>query len=179
MRSKALAALLAIVLLMPIAAAHGANTYSFIMRSQAIQPESAQVTQNDTLIFHNTAEHNRSLLVDLDADEIDDVICNAGPSTESDSTEDECWIWLDPSNWTEGEYVVRVMENGSLWQTVELLIALDNHTETLPSNGYVLEPRPQGGNNGTESVLLSAAILLAGASAFVWVIRNVKGDEEE
>ena len=179
MRSKALAALLAIVLLMPIAAAHGANTYSFIMRSQAIQPESAQVTQNDTLIFHNTAEHNRSLLVDLDADEIDDVICNAGPSTESDSTDNECWIWLDPSNWTEGEYVVRVMENGSLWQTVELLIALDNHTETLPSNGYVLEPRPQGGNNGAESVLLSAAILLAGASAFVWVIRNVKGDEEE
>mgnify|MGYP001360182678 FL=1 len=179
MRSKALAALLAIVLLMPIAAAHGANTYSFIMRSQAIQPESAQVTQNDTLIFHNTAEHNRSLLVDLDDDEIDDVICNAGPSTKSDSTENECWIWLDPSNWTEGEYVVRVMENGSLWQTVELLIALDNHTETLPSNGYVLEPRPQGGNNGAESVLLSAAILLAGASAFVWVIRNVKGDEEE
>ena len=179
MRSKALAALLAIVLLMPIAAAHGANTYSFIMRSQAIQPESAQVTQNDTLIFHNTAEHNRSLLVDLDDDEIDDVICNAGPSTESDSTENECWIWLDPSNWTEGEYVVRVMENGSLWQTVELLIALDNHTETLPSNGYVLEPRPQGGNNGAESILLSAAILLAGASAFVWVIRNVKGDEEE
>ena len=179
MRNKALAALLAIVLLMPIAAAHGANTYSFIMRDQAIQPESAQVTQNDTLIFHNTAEHNRSLLVDLDADGIDDVSCNAGPSTESDSTEDECWIWLDPSNWTEGEYVVRVMENGSLWQTVELLIALDNHTETLPSNGYVLEPRPQGGNNGTESVLLSAAILLAGASAFVWVIRNVKGDEEE
>ena len=179
MRSKALAALLAIVLLMPIAAAHGANTYSFIMRSQAIQPESAQVTQNDTLIFHNTAEHNRSLLVDLDADGIDDVICNAGPSTESDSTENECWIWLDPSNWTEGGYVVRVMENGRLWQTVELLIALDNHTETLPSNGYVLEPRPQGGNNGAESVLLSAAILLAGASAFVWVIRNVKGDEEE
>lgn len=179
MRSKALAALLAIVLLMPIAAAHGANTYSFIMRSQAIQPESAQVTQNDTLIFHNTAEHNRSLLVDLDADGIDDVICNAGPSAESDSTENECWIWLDPSNWTEGGYVVRVMENGSLWQTVELLIALDNHTETLPSNGYVLEPRPQGGNNGAESVLLSAAILLAGASAFVWVIRNVKGDEEE
>ena len=179
MRSKALAALLAIVLLMPIAAAHGANTYSFIMRSQAIQPESAQVTQNDTLIFHNTAEHNRSLLVDLDADGIDDVICDAGPSTESDSTENECWIWLDPSNWTEGEYVVRVMENGSLWQTVELLIALDNHTETLPSNGYVLEPKPQGGNNGAEGVLLSAAILLAGASAFVWVIRNVKGDEEE
>ena len=179
MRSKALAALLAIVLLMPIAAAHGANTYSFIMRSQAIQPESAQVTQNDTLIFHNTAGHNRSLLVDLDADGIDDVICNAGPSAESDSTENECWIWLDPSNWTEGGYVVRVMENGSLWQTVELLIALDNHTETLPSNGYVLEPRPQGGNNGAESVLLSASILLAGASAFVWVIRNVKGDEEE
>jgi hypothetical protein len=29
------------------------------------------------------------------------------------------------------------------------------------------------------SMLLSAAVLMAGAAAIVWVIRNVKGDEEE
>jgi hypothetical protein len=28
-------------------------------------------------------------------------------------------------------------------------------------------------------MLLSAAVLMAGAAAIVWVIRNVKGDEED
>ena len=51
MRVKALAVLLALTLLMPAAAAHGANTFSFIMRNQSVDPSSAQVIQNDTLIF--------------------------------------------------------------------------------------------------------------------------------
>ena len=89
MRVKALAAILVVTLLMPTAAAHGANTFSFIMRNQSIQPDTAQVLQNDTLIFVNTANHNRTVLIDIDGDGLDDVDCEAGPS-ESSSTEDEC-----------------------------------------------------------------------------------------
>ena len=65
MRVKALAVLLALTLLMPAAAAHGANTFSFIMRNQSVDPSSAQVRQNDTLTFYNTADHNRPVLIGI------------------------------------------------------------------------------------------------------------------
>lgn len=175
MRVKALAAILVLTLLMPTAAAHGANTFSFIMRNESIQPDTAQVIQNDTLIFYNTAEHNRTVLIDMDGDGLDDVNCEAGPS-DSSSMEDECWVWLDPSIWEAGVYEVKLMENGTLWHTVGLTIVLDNHTETLPPDGFVFGPDPSEPNE--EGALLSAAALLAGAAVFIWVIRNVKeGDE--
>ena len=175
MRVKALAAILVLTLLMPTAAAHGANTFSFIMRNELIQPDTAQVIQNDTLIFYNTADHNRTVLIDIDGDGLDDVDCEAGPS-DSSSTEDECWVWLDPSIWGAGMYEVKLMENGTLWHTVGLTIVLDNHTETLPPDGFVFGPDPSEPNE--EGTLLSAAALLAGAAVFIWVIRNVKeGDE--
>ena len=175
MRVEALAAILVLTLLMPTAAAHGANTFSFIMRNELIQPDTAQVIQNDTLIFYNTADHNRTVLIDIDGDGLDDVDCEAGPS-DSSSTEDECWVWLDPSIWGGGAYAAKLMENGTLWHTVELTIVLDNHTETLPPDGFVFGPDPSEPNE--ESTLLSAAVLIAGAAVFIWVIRNVKeGDE--
>ena len=175
MRVEALAAILVLTLLMPTAAAHGANTFSFIMRNELIQPDTAQVIQNDTLIFYNTADHNRTVLIDIDGDGLDDVDCEAGPS-DSSSTEDECWVWLDPSIWGAGMYEAKLMENGTLWYTVGLTIVLDNHTETLPPDGFVFGPDPSEPNE--EGALLSAAALLAGAAVFIWVIRNVKeGDE--
>ena len=175
MRVKALATILVLTLLMPTAAAHGANTFSFIMRNELIQPDTAQVIQNDTLIFYNTADHNRTVLIDIDGDGLDDVDCEAGPS-DSSSTEDECWVWLDPSIWGAGMYEAKLMENGTLWHTVGLTIVLDNHTETLPPDGFVFGPDPSEPNE--ESTLLSAAVLIAGAAVFIWVIRNVKeGDE--
>ena len=175
MRVKALAAILVLTLLMPTAAAHGANTFSFIMRNELIQPDTAQVIQNDTLIFYNTADHNRTVLIDIDGDGLDDVDCEAGPS-DSSSTEDECWVWLDPSIWGGGVYEAKLMENGTLWHTVELTIVLDNHTETLPPDGFVFGPDPSEPNE--ESTLLSTAVLIAGAAVFIWVIRNVKGEDE-
>jgi hypothetical protein len=50
---------------------------------------------------------------------------------------------------------------------------LDDHTETLSPDDHDHD------EGGAEGELLSAAVLLAGAAVFVWVIRNVKGDEEE
>ncbi len=176
MRVKALAVILALTLLMPTAAAHGANTFSFIMRSQSIDPNSAQVIQNDTLIFYNTAEHNRAVLIDIDGDGLDEVNCEAGPS-DSSSMEDECWVWLDPANWTAGVYEAKLMENGTLWSTVEFTIVLDDHTETLSPDDHDHDDHDHD-EGGAEGELLNAAVLLAGAAVFVWVIRNVKGDEE-
>ena len=142
---KALATILVLTLLMPTAAAHGANTFSFIMRNELIQPETAQVIQNDTPIFYNTPAHNRTVLIDIDGDGLDDVDCEAGPS-DSSSTEDECWVWLDPSIWGGGVYEAKLMENGTLWHTVEFTIVLDNHTETPPPAGFLLGPAPSAAN---------------------------------
>ncbi|MEE3318505.1 MAG: hypothetical protein VX182_02080 [Candidatus Thermoplasmatota archaeon] len=177
MRVKALATILVLTLLMPTAAAHGANTFSFIMRNQSIQPDTAQVIQNDTLIFVNTADHSRNVLIDTDGDGIEEMDCVAGPSN-STSTDDECYLWLDPANWTHGDYEVRIHSNGSLWQTISLTVVLDNHTETLPPEGFTFGPDSSEPEDDGSSVLLSAAVLMAGAAAFIWVIRNVKGDEK-
>ena len=179
MRVKALVAILVLTLLMPTAAAHGANTFSFIMRNESIQPDTAQVIQNDTLIFVNTADYDRTVVIDSDEDGMDEMNCVAGPSNSS-STDDECHLWLEPANWSEGKYEVRVYSNGSLWQSIDLTIVLDNHTETLPPEGFVFGPDPgEPEEDDMSSMLLSAAVLMAGAAVIVWVIRNVKGDEKE
>ena len=179
MRVKALATILVLTLLIPTATAHGADTFSFIMRNESIQPDTAQVIQNDTLIFVNTADYDRTVTIDSDGDGADEVDCIAGPSNSS-STDDECYLWLEPANWSEGDYEVRIYSNGSLWQTIDLTVVLDNHTETLPPDGFVFGPDPgEPEGDDVTSMLLSAAVLLAGAAAFVWVIRNVKEDEEE
>ena len=130
MRVKALATILVLTLLMPTAAAHGANTFSFIMRNQSIQPDTAQVIQNDTLIFVNTADYDRKVLIDADGDGTEEMDCVAGPSNSS-TADDECYLWLDPASWTQGEYEVRIHSNGSLWQTISLTVVLDTHTDCL------------------------------------------------
>ena len=101
--------------------------------------------------------------------------CIAGPSNSS-STDDECYLWLEPANWGEGDYEVRIYSNGSLWHTIGLTVVLDNHTETLPPDGFVFGPDPSEPDE--EGSLLSTAVLLAGAAVFIWVIRNVKGGDE-
>ncbi len=126
---RAFTAILIIILLMPTTVGHGANSYSFIMRNQSLQPSEAQVLDNDTMIFYNAAEINRTILIDRDGDSIDDVECQTGPSNTSSIT-DECRIWLEPGKWSPGEYEVRIMSNSSLWNTLILTILLDNHTET-------------------------------------------------
>ena len=57
-----------VTLVMPTALAHGANTFSFIMRNETVQPGTAQVLQNDTLILYNTADYNRTVLLDVNDD---------------------------------------------------------------------------------------------------------------
>ena len=166
-------------LMMPTVAAHGANTFSFILRNETVQPGSAQVLQNDTLVFYNTAGHNRSVLVDVDGDGEEDFYCLVIEPYNSTGSSDECYLWLDPANWSVGDYEARVMSNGSLWKTISFTVQLDNHTEILPPDGFVFIPEASGAEKGDlESVLLSTAILLAGAAAFLRIVRNVKGDEE-
>ena len=70
--------------------------------------------------------------------------CTASPYNAS-GTDDECWLWLDPLNWSAGDYNVIVYSNGTLWQTVNITIIIDAHNETTPT--FVLP----GGNIGQDA----------------------------
>lgn len=171
--SRVLVLCIVVVLVSPSAAAHGANTFSFIMRSESVNPESAQVLQNDTLIFYNVVDYERNISLEGPYGE---EVCTAGPS--SPGTEDECRFWLDPEKYGPETYGIQIFSNGSWWKEVVVTVVLDNHTEVLPPDGFVFEPEP----NESEDLgrfFLSAAVLLAGAAALMRISRDKKGDEEE
>ena len=171
--SRALVLCIVVVLVSPSAAAHGANTFSFIMRSESVDPESAQVLQNDTLIFYNVVDYERNISLEGPYGE---EVCTAGPS--SPGTEDECRFWLDPEKYGPETYGIQIFSNGSWWKEVVVTVVLDNHTEVLPPDGFVFEPEP----NESEDLgrfFLSAAVLLAGAAALMRISRDKRGDEEE
>jgi len=171
--SRVLVLCIVVVLVSPSAAAHGANTFSFIMRSESVNPESAQVLQNDTLIFYNVVDYERNISLEGPYGE---EVCTAGPS--SPGTEDECRFWLDPEKYGPETYGIQIFSNGSWWKEVVVTVVLDNHTEVLPPDGFVFEPEP----NESEDLgrfFLSAAVLLAGAAALMRISRDKRGDEEE
>ena len=68
MRVGLVAALIAASFFMPLAAAHGANDFAIILRSSSMQPNEAEVLQNDSVTFYNVADVNRTIRVDLDGD---------------------------------------------------------------------------------------------------------------
>ena len=62
MRNMAVVALVVTLFLTPIADAHGANSFQFIMRNGSIQPDDAQVSQNDSIGFNNVVmDLNRTI----------------------------------------------------------------------------------------------------------------------
>ena len=83
--SRALVLCIIATTVMPTALAHGADTYAFIMRNETVQPGTAQVIQNDTLVFYNTADYNRSVLLDSDGDGVEEFDCIAGPFNSLDT----------------------------------------------------------------------------------------------
>ena len=176
MRIKFVAAILVTLLLVPSVTAHGADTFSFILRNSSIQPESAQVLQNDTLIFYNVVDYERNISLEGPYGE---EVCTAGPS--SPGIEDECRFWLDPEKYGPETYGIQIFSNGSWWGEVVVTIVLDNHTENLPPSGYNLS----GGKQQTEDVgidsrtlLMRGAVLSFAAAAIIWINRRVKEEEE-
>ena len=135
MRIKALAVLISITFIFPIVAAHGANEFAFIMRSKSIQPNGTEVLQNDSLVFYNVVSYNRTILVDSTKDGQHDLQCIT-LSSNSSSIKDECEFWLNPDEWSPGNYQFDIYSNGSIWQSIEVKVILDEHEETGPPRDY-------------------------------------------
>ncbi|MBV43773.1 MAG: hypothetical protein CMA54_03220 [Euryarchaeota archaeon] len=177
MRNEALAAILAITLLMPIVAAHGANEYAFIMRGSSIQPSGANVVQNDSIVFYNVVDYNRTIRMDIDGDGDYDERCETAPSNSS-SIKDECVFWIEPGKWEPGAYRVDVFSNGTLWKSLNLTIVHDLHEDGGPPSGYEFNAEENGDGSevdGMEEGLRNLAFILFAASFIIWLARR-EGD---
>ena len=162
-----------IILIAPVANAHGANSFQFIMRNGSIQPDDIEVTENDSLIFNNVVMNSsRTIELQNPNNPNNSWSCTAQPYNIT-GNDDECQLWLDPLNWSAGNYQALVYSNGSnvgsvnltialdtpsfLWQTVNLTIVLDVHNETTPD--FVLP----GGNIGQDTLVENNSM------DFLWV----------
>jgi len=182
-RFKALAASLIVMMMMPTVVGHGASDYQFIMRNQTLQPSEAQLLDNTTMIFFNVADENRTIKMDIDKDGLDDVECVATPYNAT-SNSDECRIWIEPGIWESGNYGIRIMSNDTLWYTLNLVVYLDNHTESsnfdLAGPGYSLnEELIDGSKNDkiTPVKIYQLAFLVTLIAGLLLTIRRDEIDE--
>ena len=178
MRVRIALVMVAVLLMAPTASAHGANTFAFIMRNNSVQPDEASVQQNDTLIFYNVVDRNRTLTFSTEGKNgTIDWECETGPSN-STTTDDECRVWLDPEYYDPTILEIQIFNNGTLWHTVNVTVLLDNHTENGPPAGGFTLPgdgqEPSESSDGIEyqNFLLVGAILSFAAAACIWVMRN-------
>ena len=108
----------------PLASAHGANTIWIIARGTYLQPDTVEVIQNDTVEVHNSAELNRTVRVDFEGDGLyngtHDVHCNLNSS-------EFCSFWIDPSNWTAGQWDVEIIEENGTTMYARINIQADIH----------------------------------------------------
>ena len=113
----------------PLASAHGANTIWIIARGTYLQPDEIDAIQNDTVEVHNSAELNRTVRVDFDGDGVyngtHDVNCNLNSS-------EFCSFWLDPSNWTAGQWEVEIIEENGSTMYATINIQADIHVTGNP-----------------------------------------------
>tara|TARA_B100001109_G_scaffold164739_1_gene134178 strand:+ start:597 stop:1127 length:531 start_codon:yes stop_codon:yes gene_type:complete len=171
-RGGTVAFLLVIVLVSPTVSAHGANSFAFIMREGSIQPGSAEVVQNDTLIFYNVASQNRTVILDGDSDGTIEYECITS-SMNSSSTEDECRLWLDPQNWSAGNYQIEIYSNSSLWNVLNFTLLEDIHNESGPPPGYSFGGDEDGGKSETTATSYMAPLgLIAVIGILSLVIRR-------
>jgi len=171
-RGGTVAFLLVIVLVSPTVSAHGANSFAFIMREGSIQPGSAEVVQNDTLIFYNVASQNRTVILDGDSDGTIEYECITS-SMNSSSTEDECRLWLDPQNWSAGNYQIEIFSNSSLWNVLNFTLLEDIHNESGPPPGYSFGGDEDGGKSETTATSYMAPLgLIAVIGILSLVIRR-------
>ena len=171
-RGGTVAFLLVIVLISPTVSAHGANSFAFIMREGSIQPGSAEVVQNDTLIFYNVASQNRTVILDGDSDGTIEYECITS-SMNSSSTEDECRLWLDPQNWSAGNYQIEIYSNSSLWNVLNFTLLEDIHNESGPPPGYSFGGDEDGGKSETTATSYMAPLgLIAVIGILSLVIRR-------
>ena len=145
-----------------------------------MQPNEAEVFQNDSVTFYNVADENRTIRVDLDGDGIYDQRCETAPYNSS-SVKDECSFMIYAESWDAGNYLLDVFSNETLWETLNLTVIHDYHEELGPPSDYIFnngtsKEEEEQDDGGVEDSLRNLAIFLLTCSALVWLARR-NGDE--
>ena len=75
---------------------------------------------------------------------------------------DDCSFILDWDRWPAGKYYLDIFENGSIWNTLNLIVIHDNHEEASPPTGYSFnsEDPVDDDSNGTNDRLLAMSVML-------------------
>ena len=172
MRTIGLVAIIAVATAMPFVSAHGANDYAIIMRNSSIQPNQAEILQNDSLIFYNVVDSNRTIRVDIDRDGEFDQRCETEPSNTS-SIKDQCSFWIDPLAWGAGEYEFSIFSEGLFWNTLNVTIAEDVHVESGPPAGFQfnMDNGDEGLQQTNSESRLESVVVFAGVVALILVLR--------
>ena len=175
--------LIMIILIAPVANAHGANSFQFIMRNGSIQPDDVQVSQNDSIGFNNVVmDLERTVTLENPNNSTHNWYCTASPYNAS-GTDDECWLWLDPLNWSAGDYNVIVYSNDTLWQTVNISVVLDTHNETTPTfvlpGGNIGQDNSANNNNNSINFLWLGIIIFACAFFVRLKNKNISSTSKE
>ncbi len=123
--SLLLGSLLLILLAAPVAA-DGGETYWVIIRESRVEPTQFSAELNQTVQFNNVADSNRTIRIDVDGDGQTNGSADDGCEAVADG---HCEIRLDAANWSVGDHLVEVVENGIV--LFELNIDIDGHSHSI------------------------------------------------
>ena len=127
----------------PLVSAHGPGNYWVIIRSSSIQPEQAEVMNNDTILFRNTMHSNLTLLINKSSKHT--VSCEL-PQNSS------CFLNLVPENWTAGDYSISIMNGSTQHSLFSLKILPDVHDNDSIENTTLLNETEFIGPSSSEDI---------------------------
>ena len=113
--------LFVVMALAPLAAAHGPGTYWVILRDTSIQPEEAELLQNDTILFMATGSDNLTMRTTDIQGRL--ILCEMAKN-------DSCTIFLDHVNWSRGLYWIEFFDADNLRYAFNLTVLPDVHNGT-------------------------------------------------
>jgi hypothetical protein len=180
-----IAAIIALCIVVPTVTAHRADTIWVIARDTHLYPETLDVMLNDSIEVHNVADSNRTVRIDFDGDGLyngsNDVDCSLANG-------EYCTIWLEPANWTGGQWSIEVIDengsrmNGSLTVLVDTHEGDDGHDEH-ESGSEDEDPQVESESSTTLKESLPLIALASGLGGFILLIlsipKDMQRDEQE
>jgi len=172
--------IIALSIVVPTVTAHGADTIWVIARDTRLDPEALEIMLNDSIEVHNAADSNRTVRIDFDGDGLyngsNDVDCSLASG-------EYCTIWLEPANWTAGQWTIEVIdENGSMMNG-SLTVLVDTHEDDDGHDGHESgsedeDPQVESESSTTLKESLPLIALASGLGGFILLLLSIPKDTQ-